>query len=170
MTATAEAPVEPIEGQEDEDTDGTVPAGPAGPAMPPEEIIVEGTQQLGMFDPGGKQATHAVLSIKGFTGIKLAGNTTYTNGQFLRGEFVARIEEEGDKHKMDRKNVIAVDCVRKLGAHVYDLRILGVVEAAVLEESDAQGALKRAVAALREQGVSDEGIAGIAGLPVVGDS
>lgn len=134
--------------------------------QPPENIEVAGSAQLGLFNAGGKAPTCAKLTLAGLSGIDMLHGQAFEKGSFLRFEGVARVEDVAQRDKVDRKQNIAVDCVQKHWAYTTDVRVLGAVESPVLEESDASGALKRAVAALREQGVSDEGIAGIAGLPV----
>lgn len=159
MTATAEAPIGAIEGQQD------LEGGTVG-APPPEDIVIQGSTQLGLFDAGGKRPTGAKLTIAGLSGIELVHGQAFLKGEYVRFEGVARVEEVAQRDKVNRKENLTVDCVQKHWAFASDLRVLGLVDSGVLEESDAQGALKRAVAALREQGVSDEGIAGIAGLPV----
>lgn len=149
----------------DQQPDG--PGAAAGAKAPPEELRIRGTIQLAMTEGmGGKRPTHAVLTIGGLNALELHEGTTIENGTFLRGEFVARVEEAGDKHKMDRKQGIAVDCVRKLKAHAYDIRIHGAVESPVLEESDAAADLKRAVDALRGMGMDDAGIRSVGGISV----
>lgn len=156
--AVAEAPAEHIAGQQNLE-------GGEAPAAAPEEIILSGTSQLGLFDAGGKQPTAATLSISGLSGMKLFNGQALKKGGHIRFEGVARVDDVGQKDKL--KHGVVVSCVQRHIAAVTDVRVLGEVDGPALEESDAPGALRRAVAALREQGMTDEGIAGIAGLPVV---
>jgi hypothetical protein len=136
---------------------------PGAPTAPPEELRITGPRKLA-GGLGGKKPTHSTLSVGGLSGLKLSEGTTFENGQMVRMELIARIEAAGDKHVMDRKQGIAVDCVRQLKAHCYDIRIVGVVDSPVLEESDAAALLRRAVNALREQGLSDDAIRAVASM------
>lgn len=141
------------------------PDAPGAATTPPEELRITGPLQLDAAGGlGGKKPTHSTLSVGGLSGLKLSEGTTFENGQMVRMELIARIEAAGDKHVMDRKQGIAVDCVRQLKGHCYDIRIVGVVESPVLEESDAAALLRRAVNALREQGLSDDAIRAVGSM------
>lgn len=153
------------------DAGADLPAGqPEGPGQsqvtPDGQLVIGGIglTDLATFENGGKKATHGVLSVRGLTGLELPAGKGLSKGQFVRLELVAKVDEAGDKDKMDRKQDVLLDTLRKHSAYMVDCRLHGPVESGVLQESDAEADLRRAVAALREQGVSDDGIKGIAGL------
>jgi hypothetical protein len=103
----------------------------------PEEIRVSGTTQLSFFKTGGKQPQSGKLTIQGVSGIPIMGGTGFKKGEFIHFEGVARVEEVGQKDKMDRKANQAVDCVQKHMAYATDVRLSPATSAHLPDEDDA---------------------------------
>lgn len=144
---------------------------PEGPGQgqgerPDGQLVIGGIglADLTKFVNGGKKATHGTLSVRGVTGLELPQGKGLPKGSFIRLEIVAQVDDAGDKDKVDRKQGVVVDTIRRHAAFMVDCRLHGVVDSARLESSDAAADLRRAVDALREQGVSDEGIAALGSL------
>ncbi len=88
----------------------------------PDEIIVDGTTQLAMFDMGGKQASHATIK---FTGgkVKLVAGEAFRKGERIRfsGEAVVNVLVQKDEH--DPKTGQVVDCEQRHEARIIDLQV-----------------------------------------------
>jgi hypothetical protein len=119
-TAKAELNGEVPPGQVD--IDGAVT--PADPVPPVEEIRVDGTVQLSMFDLGGKRATTSSLRLTGGA-VKLVDGAAYKKGDVLTGTFTAVVNEVGQKDDHDPKTGIVVSATQKHSARITDLRIKG---------------------------------------------
>jgi hypothetical protein len=104
------------------DIDGAVM--PADPVPPVEEIRVDGTVQLSMFDLGGKHATSSELRLTGGS-VKLVDGAAYRKGDVIHGTFTAVVNEVGQKDDHDPKTGIVVSAKQKHSARITDLRVRG---------------------------------------------
>jgi hypothetical protein len=118
-TAKAESNGEVPPGQVD--IDGAVVPEPVPPV---EEIRVDGTVQLSMFDLGGKQAQSSSLRLTGGK-VKLVDGAAYRKGDVLTGTFTAVVNEVGQKDTHDSQTGIVVSAEQKHSARITDLRVKG---------------------------------------------
>lgn len=90
------------------------------PDLPVEELRVDGTAQLGLFDAGGKRPTEAVIRLSGgaFT---VAEGRGFRKGDRIRFEGVAVVREVAQKDKPDRQTGIVTQCVQSHRAEITDL-------------------------------------------------
>jgi hypothetical protein len=101
------------------------PLGPPPEPVPPvEEIRVDGTVQLSMFDLGGKHATSSELRLTGGS-VKLVDGAAYRKGDVIHGTFTAVVNEVGQKDDHDPKTGIVVSAKQKHSARITDLRVRG---------------------------------------------
>jgi hypothetical protein len=101
------------------------PLGPPAPPVPPvEEIRVDGTVQLSMFDLGGKQAQSSSLRLTGGK-VKLVDGAAYRKGDVIAGTFTAVVNEVGQKDTHDPQTGIVVSAEQKHSARITDLRVRG---------------------------------------------
>lgn len=91
---------------------------------PIEEIRVDGTTQLAMFDLGGKQATASTLTFTGGT-VRLVDGQAFAKGDVIRFEGTAVINEVGQKDDHDPKTGIVVAASQKHGARITSLVVRG---------------------------------------------
>jgi len=115
------------------ESNGEVPPGqvdiygavtPADPVPPVEEIRVDGTVQLSMFDLGGKQAQSSSLRLTGGK-VKLVDGAAYRKGDVITGTFTAVVNEVGQKDTHDSQTGIVVSAEQKHSARITDLRVKG---------------------------------------------
>lgn len=92
------------------------------PDPPIEEIRVDGTTQLTMFDLGGKQAQSSSLRLTGGK-VKLVDGAAYLKGDTITGTFTAVVNEVGQKDTHDPATGIVVSAEQKHSARITDLRI-----------------------------------------------
>jgi hypothetical protein len=99
------------------------PDAPDAPApVDPDEIVVDGTSQLSMFDLGGKQASRATIK---FTGGKvgLVAGEAYRKGDRIRFSGEAVVNSVGQKDEHDPKTSQVVDCEQRHEARIVDLQV-----------------------------------------------
>lgn len=89
---------------------------------PPEEIRVDGTTQLGMFDVGGKRATSASIRLSGGKILLLDGKA-YSKGDVISFSGTAVVREVGQRDKPDPKTGIVVSAEQKHVAQITDLTV-----------------------------------------------
>jgi hypothetical protein len=94
------------------------------PDPPVEEIRVDGTVQLAMFDLGGKQAQSSSLRLTGGK-VKLVDGAAYRKGDLITGTFTAVVNEVGQKDAHDPQTGIVVSAEQKHSARITDLRVKG---------------------------------------------
>lgn len=95
---------------------------PADPQPPVDEIRVDGTAQLGLFDAGGKRPTSASLRLTGGK-VLIVDGKAYRKGDVISGTFTAVVDEVGQKDKADPKTGIVVSAEQKHSARITDLRV-----------------------------------------------
>lgn len=87
-----------------------------------EEILLDGTTELTLFDVGGKQPTRATIK---FTGgkVKLVHGQAFKKGDRIRfsGEAIVNVLAQKDEH--DPKTGQVVDCEQRHEARIVDLRL-----------------------------------------------
>jgi hypothetical protein len=116
----AEGGGEPIPGQQDFDGGVT----PADPVPPLEELRVDGTAQLGMFDAGGKKPTSATITLSGGAYDLLDGKA-YRKGDVVHFEGTAVVRSVGQVDKADPKTGIVVSCKQTHSARILDITVTG---------------------------------------------
>lgn len=89
---------------------------------PPEEIRVDGTTQLGIFDVGGKRATSASIRLSGGK-ILLVDGQAYHKGDVITFSGTAVVREVGQRDKPDPKTGIVVSAEQKHVAQITDLQV-----------------------------------------------
>ena len=94
------------------------------PQPPVEELRVDGTAQLGMFDAGGKKPGGATLRLSGGA-IELVDGKAYRKGDVLTFSGTAIVREVGQRDKEDRATGIVVSCTQKHVAVITDLQVRG---------------------------------------------
>lgn len=85
-----------------------------------DEVTVDGTVQLGLFDAGGKKPTSATISLTGGA-IKLIDQEAFKKGDHLTLVVEAVVNDVGQKDEHDPKTGQVVSCVQK-----HKARIVGV--------------------------------------------
>lgn len=89
---------------------------------PPEEIRVEGTTELRLFDVGGKRATFSSLRLSGGK-VLLVDGAAYSKGDVISFSGTAVVREVGQRDKPDPKTGMVVDAEQKHVAQITDLRV-----------------------------------------------
>lgn len=108
-------------------------AGEATGAMPPadppetpapelDEIVVDGTSQLEMFDFGGKKATHATFKLTGGK-VKIQSGQAFKKGDRVRGTFEAVVNFVGQKDEHDANTGQVTDAEQRHEARLTDLQV-----------------------------------------------
>lgn len=108
-------------------------AGPAVGDMPPaepetpkepvvDEIRVEGTEQLSIFDVGGKRANTATIKLTGGK-VKIVDGQGFKKGTRVRGTFEAIVNEVGQKDEEDPKTGQVVSAEQRHSARIVDLQV-----------------------------------------------
>lgn len=89
---------------------------------PVEEIRVDGTTQLGMFDAGGKRPASASLRLSGGK-ILLVDGQAFRKGDTISFSGTAVVREVGQRDKPDPATGIVVSAEQKHVAQITDLRV-----------------------------------------------
>jgi hypothetical protein len=105
----------PLEGL----ADGMVPA----PAAPLEELRVDGTTQLGLFQAGGKAPTSASLTLTGGK-VGLVDGRAFQKGDTITVTVTAVVTGVAQQDKADAKTGIVMSCEQKHTARITDLRVV----------------------------------------------
>lgn len=94
--------------------------------LPPlEEIRVDGTTQLGLFNGGGKQPGTATLTIKiGSAKLVLETGQAFRKGDTFAFQGVAKVTEIAQKDTTDKQTGIVVSAEQKHVAVILDLRVV----------------------------------------------
>lgn len=92
------------------------------PAPPIEELRVDGTTQLGMFDAGGKRPGAGTLSLTGGK-VTVGDGKGFKKGETIVLEVVAVVREVAQKDKVDKDTGIVTECAQKHVAQITDVRI-----------------------------------------------
>jgi hypothetical protein len=103
---------------------GAMPPRDPDPQPPVEELRVDGTTQLGIFDPGGKKPTSATLTLGGGAFDVMDGKA-YRKGDVVTFSGTAVVREVKDRDKVDRKTGIVVSCKQAHWAEITDLSVKG---------------------------------------------
>jgi hypothetical protein len=103
---------------------GDMPAAPPVDAPPVEELRVDGTAQLGIFDAGGKKPSSASIRLAGGK-VLLVDGKAYKKGDRISFSGTAVIDEVGQKDKADSSTGIVVSCEQKHVARITDLTVKG---------------------------------------------
>lgn len=102
---------------------GEMPQAPPEDEAPPlEELRVDGTTQLGMFDAGGKRPQSASIRLSGGK-IELVDGKAFQKGDIIVLEVVAVVREVAQRDKPDPKTGIVVSCEQKHVAQITDVRV-----------------------------------------------
>ncbi len=104
---------------------GTFDGGDAAP--PPDEVVMAGTTQLGLFDAGGKKPTAATVTIRGKT-FELQAGRAYEKGDRFEVHGVVVIDDIGQKDKRDKATGMVTDCVQRHSGFWEDLEVIPVVD------------------------------------------
>ena len=99
------------------------PKEPEAPApVDPDEIVVEGTSQLELFEFGGKKATRATIK---FTGgkVKLVAGEAFRKGDRIRFSGEAIVNDVGQHDEHDAQTGQVVDCEQRHAARIVDLQV-----------------------------------------------
>lgn len=105
---------------------GDMPKDPPADSTPEvDEIIVDGTCDLSLFDFGGKKPTGAKLTLTGGA-VAIAEGQGFKKGTRIRFTGEAIVNDAGSKDHHDTNTSQVVDCKAKFGARIVDL----VVESA----------------------------------------
>ncbi len=95
---------------------------PALEPLPVEDLRVDGTTQLGLFDAGGKKPTSASIRLVGGK-IQLVDGKAFRKGDRIHFEGVAVIREVAQQDKRDSKTGLVVAAEQKHQALITDLVI-----------------------------------------------
>jgi hypothetical protein len=101
---------------------GDMPAPEPPSALPPEELRVDGTTQLGLFKAGGKSPTGATLTLVGGA-IEIVDGRAFEKGDLITFSGTARVGFVGQRDKEDKKTGIVVSCTQQHQARIIDLQI-----------------------------------------------
>lgn len=86
---------------------------------PPEEIVVAGTAQLGLFESGGKAPQTASLKLKGGKAV-LEDGTAFRKGERVALVVHCVIEAVAQKDSTDKSTGIVTSCEQEHTARVVD--------------------------------------------------
>lgn len=104
----------PLDGQRD--FDGEIHA-------PLDEIRIDGSTQLGLFDAGGKKPTSASLALTGGR-FDLMDGKAYRKGDVIVLQVVAVVDTVTLKDKTDRKVGVVTACEQQHKAYISDVRVI----------------------------------------------
>lgn len=121
--ATMDPPAAETDGGEGA-TDHTANGNGGPPAPPVEELRVDGTAQLGMFDAGGKKPGSASVSLSGGK-IGLVDGRAYKKGDVIHFHGTAVVTAVKQQDKRDEKTGIVVSCEQQHTAKITDLTVGG---------------------------------------------
>lgn len=113
------AVADPPQAAEENTTNGAVPQ--------VEELRVDGTAQLGMFDSGGKKPQTASIRLSGGRILLLDGKA-FRKGDVLHFSGTAVVREVAQRDKPDPKTGIVVSAEQKHVAQITDLVVSGANE------------------------------------------
>lgn len=87
-----------------------------------DEIVLDGSTQLELFDVGGKKATRATIK---FTGgkVKLSAGKGFKKGERIKFTGEAIVNEVGQKDEHDPQTSQVVDCEQRHSARIVDLSV-----------------------------------------------
>jgi len=91
-------------------------------ALAPDEIAVDGTAQLELFDLGGKRPTSSKLRLAGGS-VDVVDGQAFHKGDVVHFEGTAVISAITQQDKRDSSTQQVVSCEQKHTAHITDLRI-----------------------------------------------
>lgn len=91
--------------------------------LPPEEIVIPGTTQLGFFDVGGKKPQTASIRFVGGK-VTLERGTAFKKGEVIHFEGYAQVVEASPRDKRDRQTRQVVDCELQIRAEIDDLKVV----------------------------------------------
>jgi hypothetical protein len=94
------------------------------PAPPIDELRVDGTVQLGLFNAGGKKPTSATITLSGGA-CELLDGKAYQKGDVIEFSGTAVVREVGQVDKADGKTGIVVSAKQKHVARITDLTVRG---------------------------------------------
>lgn len=98
------------------------PEAPRDEQPPVEELRVDGTAQLGIFDAGGKRPTEATLRLQ-CGAITLAAGGAYEKGAVINFSGVAVVREVKQKDAVDKETGIVTACTQSHTAAIVDLTV-----------------------------------------------
>lgn len=102
---------------------GKMPAKEAGSSQPEvDEIVLQGSSQLELFDMGGKKATRATIKFSGGK-VKIEAGQGFKKGHRIRFSGEAIVNEVGQKDEHDPQTGQVVDCEQRHGARIVDLSV-----------------------------------------------
>lgn len=97
-----------------------VPPAPVAPE--PDEIRIDGTAQLEMFDVGGKKANTATLNLTGGK-VKLIDGQAFHKGTRIKFSGEAIVNDVGQKDDEDPKTRQVVSAEQRHKARIVDLQV-----------------------------------------------
>jgi hypothetical protein len=97
---------------------------PKDPVPPVEEIRVDGTVQLGLFDAGGKKPTSSSIRLTGGK-VLIVDGKAFKKGETVTFEGTAVVDFVAQQDKTDAKTGIQVSAEQLHRARITDLRIAG---------------------------------------------
>lgn len=99
-----------------------VAAMPVDPLPDVDEIRVDGTAQLSMFNLGGKLPTGSTLTLTGGR-VELVDGQAFNKGDRIRLTVEAVVNEVGQKDAHDPKTGQVVSCEQRHKARVVDMQL-----------------------------------------------
>lgn len=90
--------------------------------LAPDEIAVDGTAQLELFDLGGKRPTSSKLTLAG-GGVDVVDGQAFRKGDVVAFSGTAVISAVKQQDKRDKSTQQVVSCEQKHTALITDLRI-----------------------------------------------
>lgn len=90
--------------------------------LAPDEIAVDGTTQLELFNLGGKRPTSSKLRLAGGA-VDVVDGQAFNKGDVVRFEGTAVISAVAQQDKRDSSTGQVVSCAQTHVAHITDLRI-----------------------------------------------
>jgi hypothetical protein len=101
---------------------GPMPPQDPDPQPQVEELRVDGTTQIGLFDCGGKKPGSASIRLSGGK-VDLIDGKAFKKGDVISGTFTAVVREVGQRDKADSSTGIVVSCEQKHVAQITDLTV-----------------------------------------------
>lgn len=87
-----------------------------------DEIVLQGTSQLELFEMGGKKATRATIKFAGGK-VKIEKGQGFKKGERIKFSGEAIVNEVGQKDEHDPQTGQVVDCEQRHGARIVDLSV-----------------------------------------------
>lgn len=120
--AEAEGKAEELRQEAGEPVGEMPPNAPDGAPPEPEEVVIDGPDQLSIFDLGGKQPTRSSMRLTGGK-VRIQDGEAFKKGRRVRFSGEAVVYEVAQRDDTDSKTGQVVDAEQVHKARIVDLRV-----------------------------------------------